>query len=379
MLGKDLFKCEVDFELSNERLKSLVFFYEPLVSKDALFVYEYLVSNGNTSSFEELNQLISILNISIDEFEGICDKLNEYRLLKTLQKDDKYIFVLNKPLSRSEFVNDDLFVRSFIMKAGGKRYQELCSNIITQGNHHEFKDISKTMELNIKEWNQECESYLNIKKEDNYEFNTFFNISVFLKDISTNLLPMRFRTKDNLYKLATIADLYNISYDTMRSFIPRVFNVETNNFDVNLLEYLCRKAKTSYQKVDNGNYAVPCKLFLMSLQDGKEVTEYDMKIIYKLSNDYHLNPSVINALLEHSLKTCDNRLIEKYVFSVASDLHRNNIESASQALERLDKYNNSSSNSKKVNLKIPTYDSSKNKNLSDSELEDLLALRGKND
>ena len=37
MLGNDLYKVEVKNELSNERLKSLVFFYAPLVGSDALY------------------------------------------------------------------------------------------------------------------------------------------------------------------------------------------------------------------------------------------------------------------------------------------------------------------------------------------------------
>lgn len=373
MLGKEYFKIEVNFELSNERLKSLVFFYEPLIGKDALVVYEYLVLNGNKYSFEELNELLGSLNMNVDRFEAICDKLNEFKLLKTLQNEDKYIFVLVAPLDVKDFIKDNLLVRTFILKTSGKHYQELISNINEESSHSEYKDISKTMELNLNEWTREQESYLKNSKKETYEFNTYFNVNTFLKDISTNLLPMRFRTKENLLALATIADLYNIDYDTMRGFIPKVFNNDENRFDVNYLVYLCQKARTNYQKVKVGNYDVPCKLFLESLQDGKEVSEFDMKIIYKLSSDYHLPVGVINVLLEHCLRNCDNRLIEKYVYGVASDLHRNNILTSTDALNRLDKYNGS----RKSEDSAPSYDSSKNNNLTESEIDELLALRGK--
>ena len=376
MLGKELYKIEADFELSSERLKSLVFFYEPLIGKDALVIYETLVAKGNNSAFEQINGLLEFLNISIDELEKACDTLNEYKLLKTLQNEDKYILVFVAPLTIRQFIKDDILVRAFILKTSGKHYQSLIADLYRADNHNEFKDISKTMELKLNEWTKEDESYLNINKDDEtYTFDTFFNINVFLKDISTNLLPLRFRTKDNLYKLATLADLYNISYDTMRSFLPRVFNTETNEFDANLLEYLCRKAKTDYEKVPNDKYDVPCKLYLMSLQDGKDVTEYDMKIIYKLSNDYHLSPSVINVVLEHGLRNCDNRLIEKYLYGIASDLHRNNITTAKAALQRLDKYNGRTIETDSISK----YDASKNNNLSEVELNDILSQRGKHD
>ena len=374
MLGKDYFKIEVNFELSNERLKSLVFFYESLIGKDALVVYEYLVLNGNKSSFEELNELLSSLNMNVDLFEDVCNKLNEYKLLRTLQNENKYIFVLVAPLDIKNFIKDNLLVRAFILKTSGKHYQELIANIAEDSNHSEYKDISKTMELNLNAWSNEQEQYLNNKnKKDEYEFNTYFNVTTFLKDISTNLLPMRFRTKENMQALATIADLYNIGYDTMRGFIPKVFNNDENKFDVNYLVYLCQKSKTNYYKVSSNNYEVPCKLYLESLQDGKEVSEFDMKIIFKLSNDYHLPTSVINVVLEHCLRNCDNRLIEKYVYGVASDLHRNNIKTATDALNRLDKYNGN----RKQEDNAPKYDDSKNNNLTSSEIDELLSLRGK--
>ena len=92
MLGKDLYKIEVNAELSNERLRSLVFFYGPLIGDKALVLYEYLVLRGNRPVFEEINELLMSVNLSIDDFEFFCIKLNEYRLLKTLKQENRYIF-----------------------------------------------------------------------------------------------------------------------------------------------------------------------------------------------------------------------------------------------------------------------------------------------
>ena len=46
MLGNDFYKVEVNCELSNERLKSLIFFYGPLIGNDALVLYQYLILTG---------------------------------------------------------------------------------------------------------------------------------------------------------------------------------------------------------------------------------------------------------------------------------------------------------------------------------------------
>ena len=374
MLGKDFYKIETNCELSNERLKSLVFFYGPLIGHDALALYEYLVLRGNTIGFNELNYLLTSLNISVDVFEEQCVKLNEYRLLRTLKQDNKYIFVFNAPLTRTEFIKDNVLVRDFILKTSGTHYQELISDIYQLDNHADFEDVSQTLSLDtLNGWSKENETYLDRRPVNKYDFNTLFDVNTFLKDISTNLLPMKFRTESNLREIATLADLYNISYDKMRTYIPEVCNSDNNEFDLNLLKYKCMNAKADYTKVENGNYNVPCLTFLMSLQDGKEVTDYDKKIIMSLSDKYHLNPSVINVLIEHTLKSCDNRLIEKYMYSIASDLHRNNIVDAKGALARLDRpYNKNSS--KDV---LPTYKTDNNKKMSKDEEDELLRLMGR--
>ena len=375
MLGKELYKLQVNCELSNERLKSLVFFYEPMIGPNALATYEYMTLKGTSVRFNELNDLLTTLNISVDEFEKQCAKLNEYKLLKTLKKDNQYIFELNAPLTMKSFIQDDLLVRTFILKTSGKYYQELISGLTSDDNYNEFEDISKKFSHdNIKNWSKEDETYLTIKKDDtSYNFGTFFNVNKFLQGVSTNLFPLHLRTPSNLKLIATLADLYNISYDKMKSFIPKISKLNSTSIDTELLKYLCIKTNADYQKVEEGNYNVPCITYLMSLQDGKEVMEYDRKIILKLANEYNLNPSVINVLLEYCLKNCDNRLIEKYVYGVASDLHRNNIENSAQALERL----NIHRDNKNIEDSLPKYDDSKNPEVDINRLQEILNKRNK--
>ena len=369
MLGKDLIKVEVDAEITNERLKSLVFFYEPLIGNDALYLYEYLLLRGNSATFTELNDLLYFLNISVDVFEKTIEKLNKYRLLKTLNKGNTYIFVLNNSLTRKEFIKNDIFVRDFILKTSGQHYQDLISDFYEFDKHSDYVDISAKLDVKeLENWSKENETYLKAKPTNTYSFDTIFNIGYFLKDVSSMLFPLKFRTEKNLKEIATLADLYNISYDQMRSIIQKSCKPNEDGFDLKILKYLCMNARTSYYEVDAGNYNVPCQNFLMNLQDGKEVTEYDKKILYKLSNEYHLKASVINVLLEHCLKNSDNRLIENYIYPIASDLHRNNVNDYKTALERLGK----PYNKKVVKAKSPTYDTSKNKDLSDEELEAIL-------
>ena len=58
MTGKDLYRIEKNGELSEERLRSLVFFYRPLLGNEAMVLYEYLFLKGTTPDFRELNERI---------------------------------------------------------------------------------------------------------------------------------------------------------------------------------------------------------------------------------------------------------------------------------------------------------------------------------
>ena len=63
MIGNDYCKIDVNFELTSDRLRSLVLFYGPLIGNDALALYEYLAINGSSAGFGKLNDLLNSLNI----------------------------------------------------------------------------------------------------------------------------------------------------------------------------------------------------------------------------------------------------------------------------------------------------------------------------
>ena len=380
MLGNNLFRVESKVDISIEKYRSLIFFYEPLIGNDALYLYQFLSLKGESVAFEEINKLLNSLLISIEKLEEELSILNEYKLLKTYKaKDsDNYIFELIDPLSIKDFIQDDILVRDFILKTSGKYYQSLISNIRVSNNHKDYDDISKKINPKVLDnWTESDESFLKVsQKVNNYDFGTFFDVNVFLDNVSTNLLPMRFRTPSNLKEIAVLADLYNISYEKMKRFIPKIAKTDSDALDLNLLRYQCQNTQQEYTTISNGEYDVPCALFLMNKQNGKEVTNYDAKILYTLNHDYHLNPSVINVLIEYALNNCDNRLVEKYLYAIASDLNRNNVKDAKEALTRLGKYVDKVEN--RNNYKL-NYDNSKNIEYDLDRFNEIINSRGKHE
>lgn len=388
MLGKDLFKVEVKADLSYRRNKSLILFYNPLIGNDAYYLYEFLCLKGTSSNFEELNKLLNSTRLSIDNFEECLKKLNKYGLLTTLkkkeeeQKEDsnRYIFILENPLDFDEFSKDALLVRDFILKAGGQYYQMLISEARSFSKHRGFDDVSYKFDLKeLESWNLNDEQFLkplgNIDKS--YDFNTMFDVNILLEDMSLNLFPMKFRTNENLKEIARLADIYNISYDKMRIIISKTLRSDSKSLDLKELKNRCIAALPDYRVIEKGNYKVPCELFLMNKQDGKEVTPFDKKILNDLSLKYHLTPEVINVLIEYTLNNCENHLIEKYMYSIASDFHRNGIDDYQSALKSLNGSTSKAKKETKKDIKV-VYDNSNNKDVSKEELEALRKYRGNN-
>ncbi len=340
MLGKDLYRIEKCQELSNDEVKSLSLFYRPLIGSHSYALYMNMLYGPAVIETKELNCLCTVMNMSIDRLEKSFEILNKYRLIKTLKKEeaDEYIFVVCKPLSMNEFTRNNIYSRNFILNCGGPLYQEILADMTdTAVSHRGFKDVSSKLDASVLEsWSLENESYIEPRKDSStYRIDSFFDINGFLKDISDNLFPKKYRTLENLKAIAEMADIYNISKDKMRTYIPSIIRSDSNEFDLKMLKNKCMYSQSDYRKLGDDEYAVPCILFLMNLQDGKEVSEYDRKILFKLSDSYNLNPVVINTLLEVHLKKYDNRIIEKILYSDASDLHRNNVDTRQKALARL--------------------------------------------
>lgn len=375
MLGNDLFKVESNVDLSYKRRKALILFYNPLIGNDAHYLYEFLCLKDSSSRFYELNDLLNSLRYSINQFEECMKLLNKYRLVNTLKKKDEnsYIFILNDPLSIEEFVNDDILPRVLINKTSSAYYQSLLGNAKTFGKHKGFDDVScRFNPQELSSWTKEKEAGLKKQETVKYNFGTYFDINAFLKGCEIFAFPIKYRTPEVIEEIAMMGDLYNIDLESMRPLVLSCIKTNDPEFDFDLFRYKCQKYISPYRSVEDATYNVPCITFLMSKLNGKEATVLDRKIIFELGHEYHLNIEVINALLEFVLENNDNKLIEKYIYSLANDMHHNDVKTAKECLDRL----NGKIKNKAHVFKEPTYDDSKNIKATEEELEALRRMRG---
>lgn len=364
MIADDIIKISGFKDLPMTALKSLLYFYGPLIKEDGVLLYEYLLISSRSSKKIEL--VLSDLNFSLDRFITSLNLCNEFQLVKTYKHQKEKIFLLEVMplLSINDFCGNQIYLRLLEKAIGKDELNRRLQNNLTFIDRTAYIDISKTLSLALyDEWQNKAiiDKPIKINKLE-----TSFKLDSFLKNISIILFPLNDRNEKNIETIISCANIYQIDEERMRLLLAKMYNY-CSEFNSDFLYKLASQGKIAYRKLKADEYDVSPALFLMNKQQGHELTPNDQKMIKTLVEDYHLSKSVVNVLFEHCLFVCDNRLIGSYIYALASDLNRNSIESANEAKKFLNKEKKpKSSNIKKSNYKdvLPVYDDSKNPKLS---------------
>lgn len=367
MLGRNKYRARFSYELSFEDLKSLLLLYQPLISSRAVILYEHLHTENDKIS--DISTLIQRTGLALNDLEDAFKRLNEYRLVDSYIKGDEYLFILHKPHSSLSFLNNDLYNKLLRREIGTEELARRVS-LFTKTSLEEtdgYQNISSKLSNTDSASNESRLSYNDQSHQNEILNPSYFDISRFVKNASTVLLPKKARTIHNLNAISSLADTYGITQDEMRRFVSQC--IRNDDLDITALKIKCQHAKSDYNVIGEG-YEVPCAVFLKGLQNGRDLTPNDIKLLDKLINDYHLRPSVVNVLVEHALKVCDNHLYSSYLYPIAGDFNRNGIDTSDKAVNalssRLTKRNNS-----KYSEVLPTYEKTE-MNISDQEVDDLI-------
>ena len=332
MLGRNKYRVRFSQDITFDDLKSLLLLYQPLISANAVILYEHLqMENAQEST---ISSLINRCSLSINDMESAFKRLMEYKLVDIFVKNEDYLFVLHKPLSGHMFLNNDLYNKLLRKELGTEEFIQRVSlfNKLPLEETEGYINISS--QLTALHPDADLDSTDSANSTEEVLRQSYFDISRFVKSASTVLLPQKARTVHNLNIISSLADTYGITQDEMRRFVSQC--IKDNDLDTTALKIKCQHAKSDYNSKGDG-YDVPCAIFLKKLQNDRELTPNDIKMLDKLINDYHLNASVVNVLLEHAMKMCDNHLYTSYVYPIAGDLNRNGIDSSEKALAILKK------------------------------------------
>ena len=374
MLDKETVKIEGIEEISNERLKSLLFLYEELIDIRAIHLYQCLIYL-NHGTLYSVSQLLDILHIKEETLREMMHELERLQLIKTYKKGDEYLIDVLAPLNCNEFFASEIFDRYLATKTKD-RYRSLRALLIRESSDKtDYVDISAKADLSS--WSSIDEKdYRDIKALTD---SSIFPLKKFLK-VSKNLFPESLRTYDNLDYIKKLGEAYGIGLDEMRRYVNEsIVRVKDPFIDKSALLKKCQNARKHTVYTDEG-YLMATNDFLMQLLNVDKLNFNDRKIINRLISKefFDLDHAVVNVLLEYVYKKKD-RLDQNLIYAIASDWVNKKIDTVDKAKDRIRQINNQDKQSVKADFD-PVYNTKDNPSISDEEvLEYLKTMKGGTD
>lgn len=387
--SKDTYRVECASGLSEDMIASLMMLYQPLIGGDAMLVYLTLFSEAKTQKSQSYHShLLALMNnIPCDVFEKARIRLEEYKLLRTYEKQspgkNNYVYVLNAPLKADSFLQVNAYMG---------RYREIMGRVETESMLTRFaagnislsgyKDITVPVKHLKSYENDYTVTYTKVKPKYNFsddeEVDIHFDYEKFIASTSTLVFPAELRTTENMALIGRMATVYGLSVDTIRKLVMWSVNMEDVSFHSDRFRILCAKAKPDVVTADDP-YALPPVSFLQAKQNGAMVTMTDKKMLSRLSEEMHFSNEVINVLIEYVLNSSDNRLSGNYVDKVAGQWARDGVKTKEDAQKEVKKAASNNRGLKRhIKVETPSYlkesDSQKPENSHLSE-EEKAAIR----
>jgi len=174
---------------------------------------------------------------------------------------------------------------------------------------------------------------------------------------------------ENLKLVEELGSVYGITVSKMIQFLGECINISTMILDTEKLENLMRKVKEPVEMPSDPYLSEPIQ-FLRWIQEGKEPTDTEKRLITSLVRDQRLNPEVVNVLIKHALDSSNQSLKKSYVETIAASWSRLKITTKDQALAHIQGLSKKTEKGRKE--PIPEYKNNTDP-MSESELNDLKA------
>lgn len=315
--------------LSVEQRQSLHLLYGPLMGKSSICLYEFL---GSIQNSVELEDVYLLLNINASQFDKARNYLEQYHLIETYVHEDDMLILLYAPLLPDKFLCHDMYSRLYLASVGSKCFDKIKAML------HKDKTISSVytkvespLDVSILDsWNETKEiAYEKVKPTIKQKYD--FDFATLFKGMD-RVFPVRYRTNENLDRIAQMAQIYGIDAKDMRRYVQRSINPSTHVFDLDKLkEMVMRNRKVMETSKDP--YQMPPVKFLQNKQNGIPVVKSDQALIERLCTQFQLSVEVVNTLIEYTLQQTHQQFSRNYVEKVAASWVRLGVDSRKKALE----------------------------------------------
>ncbi|BAC43993.1 conserved hypothetical protein [Malacoplasma penetrans HF-2] len=327
--------------------------YAPFLNKEAfqlyIFMCEELRNFSNTKFYiNRVRDILSILNIKESDFNDLRNNLESLQLLKTYTSDNKVYFELFEPLKFDKFIENKHYKTNLEEKIGKNMFDKL----VAQYGAIEFTESLSDISIDPKKYFESK----NFKKENT------FNFEMLYQKLSTTSKFHIIISDDVKKEIEYYYTEQNLSFLEIEKCVYNSLIKNKNDFEINLnliqveLEKLADKSVLDLQAITKINHSNKLFIEKFSISDLnivfknyrnlkpeqfltsltlEDLTETDFKIINTLRNKYLISESLINIMIDFSIRKTHNELNEKYLYKMAKSFNLENISSLNEAYDFL--------------------------------------------
>lgn len=384
--NEDTFRVECATAISEDAIVSLMDLYQPLIGGDGVLLYLTLHAEARHQRTQTTHRHLSrIMNIPLEVLERARFRLEQYNLMqtfcRTLERHDSYVYKLRSPLPTVDFLKTQSYMNTYVSEVGRRDSDEVAQRLGNVGISVEgFRNVTKPY-VNSAAVRQVGEVvYQTVQPR--YVFSDrdetiHFDYEKFISLATPLVFPVHLRTDENLNLIGRLATVYGISPEHMIRIVSACSALDAQVFNADRLRHLCKKAKPDVTSASDP-YDLPPVSFLQSRQNGRPLAGTELSILEYLSVTMKFPNPVVNIMIEHILRTSDNRLNRKFVESVAAEWARDGVETKQQALMEVKK-NPGYAKSRRTGrvLELPAYMKEEPKELEQATEEQISSLQKK--
>ena len=238
----DNFKIINKYHLNSEDYNNLSKLYLPIMGIDSFSLYNVFNSFEVNQEYSYKNVLDLLNGFSLASLNQSLDKLEALSLVKTYHsKKNGYIHEIYPPLSKRDFLNNELLATCLESQIGAVAINELKDD---NNNLDGYTDVTKKFEDVFSMDTKSKESFINsLFKNDVVVDNKSFNYVLF-KAMFDGAIPEDV-LEDNEFKkhILRIAFTYKLNVDEMHEVVVKTMTIDKN------LEYgsISKNAKMAFQ------------------------------------------------------------------------------------------------------------------------------------
>ena len=315
--------------LSVEQRQSLHLLYGPMMGKSSICLYEFL---GSIQNSVELEDVYLLLNINASQFDKARNHLEQYHLIETYVHEEDMLILLYAPLLPDKFLCHDTYSRLYLASVGAKCFDKIKTMLQKdKAVSSSYTKVESPLDVSILDsWNESKEiAYEKVKPTIKQKYD--FDFATLFKGMD-RIFPVRYRTNENLDRIAQMAQIYGIDAKDMRRYVQRSINPSTHVFDLDKLKDMVMRNR-KVMEISKDPYQMPPVKFLQNKQNGIPVVKSDQALIERLCTQFQLPVEVVNTLIQYTLQQTHQQFSRNYVEKVAASWVRLGVDSRKKALK----------------------------------------------